>query len=375
MEQLNISHSAFSICGKRNNNEDTYEVTEGACFIVCDGVGGSEKGEVASRIVVQTFKAHFVEGQDLDVAMAAAHDKLDEHSQSHPASLGMATTLAMLQMKNGNAHVAWCGDSRIYQFREGAIINRTEDHSWVNDAVKAGILTKEEAIGHPKANMITRAIQEGAQKRSKLDVQSWGKVDTGDAFLICSDGVLESWSDDELVGVMSGGGLKSITDTIRAKCEAQSRDNSTAILVLCDARHSETHEAFGSSATSTVPARRQRGNLKTWLLIGSTLIGMAIGLWYVLQEESSPSEQAVPSLQTPSPDSEVPPNRSSESMKGSRMDESQPSQESIEAPNRDVIDECQEEEIEGLGTEAPHLPSPGSPAQGDVPEPGSPSDN
>lgn len=222
---------SYTDIGKRANNEDSY--VESSCFfIVCDGVGGAEKGEIASNIVSEVFNKEFSQNFDAssEDVLRIAELKLSEHIESYPDSMGMATTLTFSKILNDGLLVAWVGDSRIYQFRNGKIIFQTEDHSWVNEAVKAGILTPEEAVDHPKSNIITRAIQ-GNHKPVEIDVELIEDVCDDDFIFHCSDGVLEAWTNEELEALFSETtDLKSILLKIETKCSELSRDNNTAIL-------------------------------------------------------------------------------------------------------------------------------------------------
>jgi hypothetical protein len=142
----------------------------------------------------------------------------------------MATTLTFSQPRKDGILAAWVGDSRIYQFRNGRILYQTEDHSWVNEAIKAGIITKSEGVGHPKSNIITRAIQ-GSEKPTQIEWSLLSDVCKGDYFLHCSDGVLESWSNEELEVLFAQGfSSAEIMARMEKECEMNSRDNSTAIL-------------------------------------------------------------------------------------------------------------------------------------------------
>lgn len=218
--------------GKRANNEDTALFSEGKVFVVCDGVGGNEKGEVASHIVAEAFLECGIESAmpDLNNVLKLAETRLDEHLAQNPETVGMATTLTFSMPTPQGILVAWCGDSRVYQFREGRIIFQTRDHSWVNEAVENGIITAEEAVNHPKSNVITRAIQ-GSHKPTELDIMLLKNVQKGDFFLHCSDGVLEAWTDTDLEALFnSNGDVDELASVLKQQCEIDSRDNFTAII-------------------------------------------------------------------------------------------------------------------------------------------------
>jgi protein phosphatase len=223
---------SYSGIGKRSNNEDSYSCSESNFFLVCDGVGGAEKGEVASSIVTNEFSSIFNSNSDSDIeqALRAVEYKLTEHINAHPESMGMATTLTFSQLRNDGLLIAWVGDSRVYQFREGKIIFQTTDHSWVNDALRAGMITEEEAVNHPKSNIITRAVQ-GEHKPVEIDFKIIKDLKDGDFIFQCSDGVLEAWSNEELEELFgSNFDGNELLKSIELKCADISRDNNTAIL-------------------------------------------------------------------------------------------------------------------------------------------------
>jgi protein phosphatase len=218
--------------GKRQNNEDYAGFADGALFVLCDGVGGNTKGEVASRIVVETFLEVHREHTDfsLEQALRAAELAFTDYISAHPESQGMATTLVAAHIRDNAVEIGWAGDSRLYQFRDGKILFKTKDHSWVNDAVDAGILTLEEAIDHPKKNIITRAIR-GSELPVELSTAVLEDIQPEDLFLLCSDGVLETWTDDDFQALfLSTDSTASFADRLKEECNTYSRDNFTAIV-------------------------------------------------------------------------------------------------------------------------------------------------
>jgi protein phosphatase len=230
---------AVSEKGKRKNNEDfIYPLSELAnpeqrLFLVCDGVGGSEKGEVASLLACdsfQTFFKTFLEDKDptedfINRAVHYAESRFDEYIALHPEAIGMATTLTLLYVGNNGITVAHIGDSRIYQFRKGEILLKTEDHSLVNSLLKLGKITKEEAAVHPKRNVITRAIT-GSYYSVSADVKLVTDIKAGDVFFLCTDGVIQCFSDENLTGIFGGRkGAEANKDTIIEQCIDYSNDN------------------------------------------------------------------------------------------------------------------------------------------------------
>lgn len=243
--QLN---TAYSFCqqGRRNYQEDSRfpdaDSTTGSqrFFVVCDGVGGCEKGEVASQTVCQAMgkamkginfsvdfsNSHF--HKVLDVAYHAL-DKIADDSNRD-----MGTTMTFVCFHAGGCTMAHIGDSRIYQIRptEG-IIYRSDDHSLVNSLVHNGMLTPDEANSHPQRNVITRYMEavEADQNRCTATVMRTEDIKAGDYFLLCTDGVLHCITDDELQQLL----LSEKSDEEKMKNLADicldSEDNNTAWLV------------------------------------------------------------------------------------------------------------------------------------------------
>ena len=229
---------ATSEKGRRQNNEDyIYPLSELAgsdqkLFIVCDGVGGSEKGEIASSLAcesIQTFFATFIEGDPteefINKAVQYTETRFDEYVAAHPEARGMATTLTLIYIGESNIAVAHIGDSRIYQFRNGAPVFRTEDHSLVNEFVKAGHITPEEALNHPRRNVITRAIQ-GTCRPAEAEVVFLTDIQPDDYIFMCTDGVTECMTDETLSRMFSDNpATETVKNAIVEFCSAESGDN------------------------------------------------------------------------------------------------------------------------------------------------------
>jgi len=226
--------------GKRKNNEDfLYPLPELASagqrlFIVCDGVGGAQKGEVASSLACESFQTYFdtfLEDGDpteefINKAVRYTESRFDEYISRHPDAFGMATTLTLLYIGASGVTTAYIGDSRIYQFRDGKVVYRTDDHSLVNSYVKLGLINEEEAFVHPQKNIITRAIT-GTYQSVNADVKLLNDIRPNDTFLICTDGLTECYTDEELEKIFSSTGrsAETIKDTIVEHCIDAARDN------------------------------------------------------------------------------------------------------------------------------------------------------
>ena len=223
--------------GRLNNEDSIYPQPETAnsnhkLFLVCDGVGGAEKGEIASALACDSFETYFSTFYEgyltktfIDKAVIYTETRFDEYITSHPEAAGMATTLTMAYVGSNGVTLAHIGDSRIYHFRKGEILYQTEDHSLVSEFVKLGKITKEEARKHPQRNVILRAIQ-GCAHSTEADVVSLRDIKAGDYLFMCSDGVLENLTNEDLSAIFKqSNGVEEIKTKIMSYCEGKTRDN------------------------------------------------------------------------------------------------------------------------------------------------------
>jgi len=226
--------------------------SEHKLFIVCDGVGGAEKGEIASSLAcesIYTFFSTFIEGDPSETfihkAIQYTETRFDEYVSDHPEAKGMATTLTLVYIGDSGITVAHIGDSRIYQIRNGHPVFRTEDHSLVNSLVKSGQISPEEALFHPQRNIITRAIH-GTGNSVQADVVHLSDVQPNDYLFMCTDGVIESMTDDMLSRIFAENPTtESIKNTIVEFCSEKSRDNySFYILPIQNVQNSTNYKHF-----------------------------------------------------------------------------------------------------------------------------------
>ena len=258
----------FNEQGQRNYNEDFVlpkkQATENDhLFMVCDGVGGSAKGDVAARVTCETFSTvmakrikQFTAGDYhratqkglLNNSLREVEKALDDTVLQHPDFDGMATTLTYLHLSEFGAVIAWAGDSRIYQFRHGRIVRQTTDHSLVNELIKLGEITPEEAKSHPRRNVISRAVS-GTKSPTKLDVEIWKDIQSQDIFMLCTDGVLEGMEDKDIAQLLAQKPLEQAFDTIKANCAAKSNDNYSMVVVRVAEVKGAAKEPPASSAS------------------------------------------------------------------------------------------------------------------------------
>jgi len=202
-------------------------------FLVCDGVGGASKGELASQMVAETFGNGFENTtanlKNLHKTLHRAQAKIDDFIYDNLQHKGMATTMTFLQLNDYGAIIAHAGDSRVYHIRGNKVLFCTYDHSLVNDLIKMG---KWEEAKTAKSNVITRAIQGEEIRSITLDVQLIENIQSNDYFFLCSDGVWSALADEDLLSILNGNhSEEEKMETIRDYCTKYSRDNYSAYLV------------------------------------------------------------------------------------------------------------------------------------------------
>ena len=243
----------YSQIGRKDQQEDAVwplfsEVSSNnPCIVLCDGVGGSEHGEIASQTsskVIGEYLTkilkdnHAVSDADLHEAVNLAYDELEkiDTEASDEGAVSMATTLTCVCIHNDGILAAHMGDSRIYHVRPGqGLLYQSADHSLVNTLLQAGEITLEEAKNFPRKNVITKAIQPHGKKRFKAEVQHLTDIQTEDYIFLCCDGVLEQLTNERLVEILS---MKCSDKEKLVLLEAEStdktKDNYTAYLIPID---------------------------------------------------------------------------------------------------------------------------------------------
>ena len=223
---------------KRPQNEDSYlELGDKGVFAVADGVGGAQAGDVASQMAVEIIGEAFVNaGPDADpeetmrIAIERANAAIYQMASDLPQLASMATTLVALHLTRDIATIAHVGDSRLYRLDPNGKLHReTNDHSVVEEEVRAGRMTAEQAQNHPSRNVISRAL--GAEPNVDIEVKLM-IVDGGTSFLLCSDGVTRHIDDWELEALLLGNEPSAVCESIRRICyERGAEDNLTAVII------------------------------------------------------------------------------------------------------------------------------------------------
>lgn len=310
--------------GQRANQEDSLfpalgqSTTDCRLFVLCDGMGGHEKGEVASSTVCEVMSKTILSlwnpskplaDEIFQQALTAAYDALDAKDNGEERKMG--TTMTFLCLHADGATVAHIGDSRIYHLRPATkkssarIVFRTQDHSLVNDLVKIGEITEEEAKHHPQKNVITRAMQPCQEHRAKADIAHLTDIQPGDYFYMCSDGMLEEASDENILNIIT---KPNVTDEQKLEMLRQvtedNKDNHTAHLIHID----KVGRVSANIAPDTNPSSeinvawvtpdfaksKKKRKLWSWLLGILVVAVAAIASFFLFGGKSETKEAAEP---------------------------------------------------------------------------------
>jgi protein phosphatase len=258
MTPIPLSWAVRSDAGRRrNSNEDSHSARpDVGLFIVADGMGGHVAGEVASRVAVESIGAFIqetagadrnrtwpfpfepelsFEGNRLKAAFRLANRRIASAIADSQHLRGMATTASAMLVARDHACVAHIGDSRVYVLHGADLRQLTDDHSWVEEQVRAGVLTPAAARQHPWRNVVTRALS-GAED-PEIDVVQV-KPSPGDRYLLCSDGLFGVVGDEQIAAIL-GDRAASLDEIcgrlIDAANEAGGPDNITALIIQIDA--------------------------------------------------------------------------------------------------------------------------------------------
>jgi len=231
----------------RSNNEDSvsfFQVKEenaqrdkGCLLIVADGMGGHLAGEVASKMAVDTISDEYFKPDNwadkeklLEKAFRTANQKIFELSNEHADYKGMGTTCTSVAVVGHTIFYAHVGDSRAYLFKNKTLMRITEDHTYVQELLKNGGISREEAESHPQRNILTNAM--GTKPNMRVDTGRFiARFDMGDRLLICSDGLYDYLTDPEIAEAMSYPSLQQSADYFIAEAKRRGgKDNITVAL-------------------------------------------------------------------------------------------------------------------------------------------------
>lgn len=217
------------------NEDSILSRKDAGIWVVADGMGGHEAGELASQLIIsdlealphRAYLADFVD--DVEDTLLLVNKKLRAHSLKKLNGLTVGSTVVCLILKDCVGVVLWVGDSRLYRFRGGRLELLTKDHSEVQVQVDKGLLTQDQAENSAVKNMLSRAI--GAFDEVDVDVNAF-QIDKNDTFLLCSDGLYNEVSVTDMEKTFSQGNLNKVSDMLMKKClDSEARDNVSFIVV------------------------------------------------------------------------------------------------------------------------------------------------
>lgn len=228
----------------RENNQDAYACgefsNEVVWSVVCDGMGGEAGGNIASALAVKVvsdrINASYRDNMRdssiinmLDSALSAANVEVYDFAEAQPDLKGMGTTVVCAIVRDGQAFIAHAGDSRAYIINNGNIRQITTDHSLVQDLLSKGKITEKEAENHPNKNLITRAV--GVDKYIDIDFEQIDLEDD-DIILLCTDGLSNYVSNDEILDIMSDGKYYAFADRLVNRANSNGGgDNITVVII------------------------------------------------------------------------------------------------------------------------------------------------
>ncbi|MBC7651860.1 MAG: serine/threonine-protein phosphatase, partial [Deinococcales bacterium] len=284
---MTVNTFSLNKIGGRKNVEDAimpkqFNPQDPKLFIVCDGVGGSSFGEVASDLAVisfyETFKKQPIAKEAdfekiLHQSLAFFRQKVNEFVATNPEAANTSTTLTLLTLQNDKAYVAWCGDSRIFQLRNGKPIYKSKDHSLVAELTAQGVITEAEAEKHPQRNIITRSLN-SQTKPTDIEYAVLTDIQTNDWFLLCTDGLMEQFTENLFSVVLNKYDSKTkYDDIIENICFGKTKDNYSMYLVHITA----------AAATS---------NFKK-IILPLIVVILAVGGWLAYSKFLKPTTQPV----------------------------------------------------------------------------------
>lgn len=322
---------------ERNNNEDNLQVSanldespmkwvnnqecslgnKGALMVVADGMGGMNAGEVASEIAINTVREMFSPEHITDEVVknrftiekfmkgiiVEADKRIKEFGKENPESQGMGTTIVIAWLFDGNLYVSWCGDSRAYIFNENTgLFQISKDHSYVQELVDRGKLSKEEAFDFPDSNIVTRSLTDSNTKAVSDCLLKPQPLCNGDIILLCSDGLNGMIRDNEIEAIISqhqDNMTECVDSLIQAALDAAGADNCTvALCQIISGGEQSTKERipkYSISGKDEGVSTTKKSKSKLWLsILSGFLLLLIIGcVWSLFFYKNSGSSNSI----------------------------------------------------------------------------------
>ncbi len=283
---MNVTAFSLNEIGGRKNVEDAIMPRKYAhqlpkLFIVCDGVGGSSFGEVASDLATKSYYETFEKAaihnetdfrQTLNQALTLFQKRVLEFVEENPSASSTSTTLTLLTIQQGKAYAAWCGDSKIFQLRNGNPLFKSRDHSLVAELTAQGVITAAEAETHPQRNIITRSLNSHT-KQTDVEIAVLTDIQNEDWFLLCTDGLMEQFTENlfpVMLNKFDAG--TNYSEVINKICYGKTKDNYSMYLL-----HLTQVKQTASSKKMLIP----------FLII----LVLAIGGWFAYSQMNTKEEE------------------------------------------------------------------------------------
>lgn len=255
--------------GRVNNEDLCVAWPELNLWVLADGVGGADAGEVASKLVCETIMADIAAGQSVEAAINAAHFAVKASPVAGLGQVGMAATVVVLLVDGNHFQLSWVGDSRAYSWHpQSGLQQLTHDHSLVQQLLDDGVISAEEAINHPQRNLILQAI--GQRDLESLEVGTMRRaIVAGEKLLLCSDGLTDYVADKVIGDIFSQANDETdVVEQLVAQALANGgQDNVTVLIVNLSSSSKQTTQGMKTKVISA-GVRRVRWRRKTpWLVL------------------------------------------------------------------------------------------------------------
>ncbi len=264
--------------------------TSGSIMVVADGMGGTNAGEIASKITIDSICTFFRENiakerptsERLVRAIQYAHQQILEYASLNPETEGMGTTVVIAHILNDQLYVAWSGDSRCYVLREGKLLQLTKDHSYVQTLLDEGKLTKNQAFYHPQSNVILQSLGDSERPPAPDIVAETLYQD--DVVMLCSDGLNAMIEDHTIENILQNHNKElalCIDKLIKAANDAGGNDNITVVVNRVVKGNTSPSNDNGGNNTLPNPRFPAKKKISTamWIALGMTLASVGLALW------------------------------------------------------------------------------------------------
>ena len=233
MHNINFALATHTGLVRKLNEDNFLSLPEYGLWVIADGMGGYEAGEIASELAVLTIAQEIKQNMSLVDAIETAHRAIQSAAFQGEGAVDMGTTIVAAKLNGLHYEIAWVGDSRAYLWN-GALQQLTIDHSYIQLLLEAGLITKNEMANHPSRNIISQALGAGGIDKNtiKIDTVS-GVLENKDALLLCSDGLSSLISDNDIAAILSehADNQARVDNLIKAALNAGGTDNVTVIVL------------------------------------------------------------------------------------------------------------------------------------------------